>query len=102
MRRLAFPGEELHVSGAIPVRTVITALSAVPAHPVIPAFPPSFLPFHRHSCEGRNLNQVMGVFELHFALIHIKDFRAHNSTHFVDEKCLDGIPAQLTTTARPS
>ena len=37
MRRLAFPGEELHVSGAIPVRTVITALSAVPALPVIPA-----------------------------------------------------------------
>ena len=36
MRRLAFPGEELHASGAIPVRTVITALAAVPALPVIP------------------------------------------------------------------
>ncbi|HOD96508.1 MAG TPA: hypothetical protein PK480_12555 [Candidatus Hydrogenedentes bacterium] len=34
--RLAFPGEELHASGAIPVRTVITALAAVPALPVIP------------------------------------------------------------------
>jgi len=32
---LAFPGEELHVSGAIPVRTVITALATVPALPVI-------------------------------------------------------------------
>jgi len=31
--------------------------------PVIPAFPPSFLPFPRHSCEGRNLNQGMGAFD---------------------------------------
>jgi hypothetical protein len=81
MRRLVFPGEELHVSGAIPVRTVISVFSAVPALLATfaylrhhPRLPPSFLPLPvipasprhscsslRHSCEGRNLNQGMDV-----------------------------------------
>ena len=44
MRRLAFPGEELPFLVIPPLPPVISTL------PVIPAFPPSFLPFPRHSC----------------------------------------------------
>ena len=59
IRRLAFPGEELHVFGAIPVRTVISVFSAVPALLATFAFPRHSRFSPRHSCEGRNLNQDM-------------------------------------------
>ena len=84
---IGVPREELHVSGAIPVRTVITALPVIPALTVIPA-------------KAGILIRVWTSF-LHRTAFHTKDFRTYKSLQFACERCRGDIPAWLLPTVCP-